>query len=384
MAPRIGLVAGESSGDLLGAALIPALRQRWPNAHFAGIGGTHMQAEGFRSLYPLERLSVMGLVEPLQRLPELLAIRRGLYRHFTRQGFDLVMGIDAPDFNLGLERRLRRAGLRTAHYVSPSVWAWRQGRVRSIRRAVDLMLTLFPFEEGFYRSHGVPVCCVGHPLADALPLQPDPDRASARRQLGLPVDAPVVALLPGSRGGEVGQMARPFLATAQWLLRRRPGLHFVLPAATPERRRQVEAALAHCDSLPLTLLDGQSRLAMAAADVVLMASGTTTLEAMLLKKPMVVAYRMAPWSWRLLSPLVKVPWVALPNLLARRELVPERLQDAVTPEVLGPLLLAWLDNPERQAALVESFTGMHEELRRGASRRAAEALETLLEAKRHA
>lgn len=379
MALRIGLVAGEASGDLLGAGLIDALRERYPDAEFAGIGGPHMLERGFHSLYPMDRLSVMGLVEPLKRLPELLRMRAGLRRHFLHQGFDLVVGIDSPDFNLGLERWLKRRGITTAHYVSPSVWAWRQGRIRTVAAAVDLMLTLFPFEERFYREHGVAVACVGHPLADRFPLQPD--QAAARQTLGLASDRPVVALMPGSRGGELAQLAEPFLQAARWLHQRQNDVRFLLPAANAERYTQLSELLAAFPELPLTLLEpGRSQLAMTAADAVLMASGTTTLEAMLLKRPMVVAYRMAPWSYRILSRMVKTPFIALPNLLAQRPLVPELLQDAVQPETMGALLLERLRDPRLQAELVDCFTDIHRDLARDASRRATAALATLLPA----
>jgi lipid-A-disaccharide synthase len=337
-----------------------------------------MIGEGFHSLFDIERLSVMGFVEPLKRLPELLSMRAQLRRRFLQWPADLVIGIDAPDFNLGLELWLRQRGVKTAHYVSPSVWAWRQGRIHKIKRAVDLMLTLFPFEEQFYREHTVPVRCVGHPLADQLPLEPD--TAAARAQLGIAPAAPLIALLPGSRGGEVAQLGQAFLDTAAWLAERRPGLQFVLPAANAARRAQIEALLAQrAAPLPLLLLDGQSQTAMTAADAVLMASGTTTLEALLLKKPMVVAYRMGAWSFALVKRLVKVSHVALPNLLAGRELVPERLQEDVRADVLGPLLLAQLDDHTLRAQLVAEFHAIHQTLRRDASARAATALLDLLE-----
>lgn len=378
MPVRIGLVAGEASGDILGAGLIAALREKLPGAEFSGMGGPRMQALGFTSLYPLDRLSVMGLVEPLRRLPELLRIRAHLRRYFLEHKFDLVVGIDSPDFNLGLERWLRQRGVTTAHYVSPSVWAWRQGRIKTIVQAVDHMLTLFPFEEQFYRDHNVPVTFVGHPLADEFALEPDV--TGARRQLGFTEAEPLVALLPGSRGGEVGQLAEPFLAAAEWLRQRRPDIRFVIPAANAERWEQLQAMAAAYPALPLTLLpSGQSQLAMTAADVVLMASGTTTLEAMLLKKPMVVAYRMSPLSYRILSSLVKAPFIALPNLLAQRALVPELVQDQVTPEALGTLVLERLQNPRLQEQLVSEFTGIHRQLRRDASRQAAAALLPLIQ-----
>jgi len=378
---RVGLIAGEASGDLLGASLMAALRAHWPDVQFSGVGGPAMLEQGFHSLVSMDRLAVMGLVEPLQRLPELLRLRRRLRRHFLAEGCDLVVGIDSPDFNLGLEQWLRRRGVATAHYVSPSVWAWRQGRIRTIARAVDLMLVLFPFEEPFYREHGVAVCCVGHPMADQLPMEPATE--AARAELGLSETARVVALMPGSRGGEVTQLGGRFLAAASWLHRQRPGWVFLLPAASEERHRQLAALLAEqgAAGMDLRLLaPGRSRLAMAAADAVLMASGTTTLEAMLLKRPMVVAYRMAPWSYRLLAPWVRTPYIALPNLLAGEELVPEFIQDEVVPETLARSLLEQLES-DRRAAVVEVFEGLHRQLRRGASQRAAAALVDLVAAR---
>lgn len=371
---RIGIVAGEASGDLLGADLIKALRtQSTRPLEFCGVGGARMLAEEFHSLFDIERLAVMGFVEPLKRLPELLSMRKRLREHFLEWRADIVIGIDAPDFNLGLELWLRERGVKTAHYVSPSVWAWRQGRIHKIKRAVDLMLTLFPFEEQFYRDHDVPVVCVGHPLGDQFPLQPD--IAAAREQLQIAIDATVVALLPGSRGGEIAQVGGDFLDTAAWLLQRRSDIQFVLPAANAARRVQIEALLAErADRLPIRVLDGQSQLAMTAADTVLMTSGTTTLEAMLLKKPMVVAYRMGKWSFALARHLVKIDNISLPNLLADEALVPERLQDDVRADVLGPLVLEQLDDAELRERLTQRFLQIHQGLRRNASTRAASAL----------
>ena len=371
---RIGIVAGEASGDLLGADLITALRtQSTRPLEFCGVGGARMLAEEFHSLFDIERLAVMGFVEPLKRLPELLSMRKRLREHFLEWRADIVIGIDAPDFNLGLELWLRERGVKTAHYVSPSVWAWRQGRIHKIKRAVDLMLTLFPFEEQFYRDHDVPVVCVGHPLADQFPLQPD--IAAAREQLQIAIDATVVALLPGSRGGEIAQVGGDFLDTAAWLLQRRSDIQFVLPAANAARRVQIEALLAErADRLPIRVLDGQSQLAMTAADAVLMTSGTTTLEAMLLKKPMVVAYRMGKWSFALARHLVKIDNISLPNLLADEALVPERLQDDVRADVLGPLVLEQLDDAALRERLTQRFLQIHQGLRRNASTRAASAL----------
>lgn len=370
------MVAGELSGDRLGAGLIRALRRRFPDARFAGVGGDAMIAEGFESLYPLDRLAVMGLVEPLRRLPELLGIRRGLARHFRRQPPALFVGIDAPDFNLGLELCLRRAGIRTAHYVSPSVWAWRLGRIRKIARAVDHMLVLFPFEAEFYRRHGVPVTWVGHPLADELPHVPDTE--GARCQLGLPPDAPVLAVLPGSRGSEVGLLGPLFLDTVAACREQVPGLRCVLPAASAARRAQIDAQLAAHPGLPIQVLDGRSHTAMAAADAVLLASGTSTLEAMLLKKPMVVAYRTGRLTHALASRMVRLEHVSLPNLLAGRGLVPELLQGAARVDALSAQVLRCLKPTPERAALLARFRELHEQLRRGASERAAAALAELL------
>ncbi|MDB6063150.1 MAG: lipid-A-disaccharide synthase [Verrucomicrobiaceae bacterium] len=375
---RIGIVVGEASGDILGADLIKALRaQSEKSIEFCGVGGALMLAENFRTLFDIERLAVMGFVEPLKRLPELITMRRTLREHFLQWRADLVIGIDAPDFNLDLELWLHERGIKTAHYVSPSVWAWRQGRVHKIKRAVDLMLTLFPFEEQFYRDHAVPVVCIGHPLADRLPLQTD--TAAARAQLQIDANKTVVALLPGSRGSEVAQVGSDFIDTAAWLSARRENLYFVLPAANALRRAQIETLLEQrSDNLPITILDGQSHLAMAAADAVLMTSGTTTLEALLLKKPMVVAYRMGKWSFALIKRLVNITMIALPNLLAQRKLVPECLQDDVRADVMGPLLLEQLDNVELRTDLQREFLTIHQSLRRNASASAARALLNLV------
>ncbi|MCQ4348481.1 lipid-A-disaccharide synthase [Pseudomonas stutzeri] len=369
---KIALVAGEASGDILGAGLMQAIKARHPDARFIGVGGPRMQAEGLDSYFPMERLAVMGLVEVLGRLPELLGRRRRLIRTLIDERPDVFVGIDAPDFNLGVELKLRQAGIRSVHYVSPSVWAWRQKRVLKIRRACDLMLTLFPFEARFYEEQQVPVCFVGHPLADAIPLEAD--RPAARAALGLPERGGVVALLPGSRGGEVERLGSLFLDAAERLRALRPGLRFVLPCASAERRAQLEAMLVGRE-LAVTLLDGRSHEALAACDAVLIASGTATLEALLFKRPMVVAYRVAPLTYRILRRLVRSPYVSLPNLLAGRLLVPELIQDAATPDALAAALAPLLDDG---AVQTEGFDAIHRALRRGASERAAEAVLQLL------
>lgn len=370
---RVALVAGEASGDRLGAGLMRALRARVPEARFVGVGGPLMAAEGLELLAPAERLAVMGLVEVLRHLPGLLALRRRLHSALATARPDVFVGIDAPDFNLGLERRLRARGIPTVHYVSPSVWAWRQGRVRAIARAVDRVLTLFDFEAEFYEQHGVPATFVGHPLADLLPEVPD--RAAARADLGLPPGGQVVAVLPGSRHGEAARLGPVFAATVAWLSAHRPGLTFVAPMATPATAALWRAALAaHAPRIPVRTVEGQAHAALAAADVALLASGTATLEALLLKRPMVVAYRLAPLTYAIARRLVRIDRYALPNLLAGTDLVPELIQDAAVPERLGAEVLAWLDQPERAARAVAAFASIHRRLRRGADGRAAEAV----------
>ncbi|MBX8563408.1 lipid-A-disaccharide synthase [Pseudomonas cichorii] len=368
---RIALVAGEASGDILGSGLMRAIKARHPDVEFMGVGGPLMEAEGMISSFPMERLSVMGLVEVLGRLRELLARRKLLVQTLIDEKPDVFIGIDAPDFTLNVELQLRRAGIKTVHYVSPSVWAWRQKRVLKIREGCDLMLTLLPFEARFYEEKGVPVRFVGHPLADTIPLESD--RPAARAELGLG-DGPVVALMPGSRGGEVGRLGSLFFDTAERLLAQRPDLRFVLPCASPQRRAQVEQLLQGRD-LPVTLLDGRSHVALAACDAVLIASGTATLEALLYKRPMVVAYRLAPLTFWILKRLVKSPYVSLPNLLAQRLLVPELLQDDATPEALARTLLPLLDDGQAQTV---GFDEIHRTLRRDASNQAADAVLSLL------
>jgi len=368
---HVGIVAGEASGDNIGAGLIGANRAQVPNAVFEGIGGPRMTQAGCYSLYPIERLSVMGLVEVLRHLPELLAIRRDLRRHFQATPPDIFIGIDAPDFNLALEKRLKRSGIRTLHYVSPSVWAWRRYRVRKIAASVDCMLTLFPFEEQFYREQQVPARCVGHPMADLI--ADDVDRGEARAQLGLKHRGPLVAILPGSRVSEVKRMAQPFLQAAAWCYERRIDMRFVVPLANQACRDVFESMLAQtAGRLPVTLLDGDSLGAMAAADAVMLASGTATLECMLLKRPMVVAYRLSPLTYQMARVLVKSRYFSLPNLLAGRPLVRELVQHEVTAETLGREVLALIENPARAQELVSTFAGIHADLRRDASKQAAD------------
>lgn len=370
---KVALVAGEASGDILGAGLMQAIRNHCPQVEFIGVGGPLMQAQGLQSYFPMERLAIMGLVEVLGRLPELLSRRKRLIATLKQQQPDVFIGIDAPDFNLTIELQLREAGIKTVHYVSPSVWAWRQKRVLKIRQGCDLMLTLLPFEAQFYQEHQVPVLFVGHPLADSVAMHNDP--LPAREQLGLPADAQVVALLPGSRGGEVAKLGPLFVDTARYLLAEKPLLRFIIPAANQARREQLAAILAEAPNLPIDILDGQSQTALQACDAVLIASGTATLEAMLFKKPMVVAYKLAPLSHWLLKKMVKSPYISLPNLLAAEMLVPEFIQDAATPEALGEAVLIQLRDGSKQSA---RFAELHQSLRCDASQRAAQGVLQLL------
>ena len=379
--PTFGIVAGEASGDILGAGLIRALRRKYPGARFVGTGGDEMVAEGFHSLVPMERLSVMGLVEVLGRLRELFSIRARLMSYFLQRPPDVVIGIDSPDFTLGVERRCRDAGMLTAHYVSPSVWAWRQNRIFKIARSVDLMLTLFPFEARFYQEHNVPVEFVGHPLADMIPIKPD--TLAARRSLGLNEQAPVLAILPGSRAGEVERLGSVFLEAARWIQSRRPDLQLAIPCVNRDREQQVRALVDALDvKLAVTIVRGRSREVMAAADVVLLASGTATLEAMLLKKPMVVGYRLSNLTFRIVSRMVKSPYIALPNLLAQKPLVPELIQDDATPKALGQAVIERLENTGERERLITAFTEIHETLRQNADEQAASAIAALIGSER--
>lgn len=372
---KIGIVANEPSGDWLGAAVLRGLQARVPNARCVGVAGPRMQAAGCDSLLPMERLSVMGLTEVLRHLGELLRIRRDLTRSLLQWRPDVFIGVDAPDFNLGLERRLRRAGIPTVHLVSPTVWAWRAGRVDTIRRSVDLLLSIFPFEEDLLREQGIPVRYIGHPLADEIP--PDSDPVAARARLGLPPQGPLLALLPGSRVSEIKLLAEPFLRTARWCLARRPELRFAVPLVTPTLRELFTATLRQeAPELPITLLDGQGRELIAAADCVLTASGTATLETLLIKRPMVVGYRMSPPTYHLLRglKLVKVPYIAMANLLVGRELAPEFIQDRCRADLLGPAVLDLLANRERVDEIQSAYRALHGQLRRDAGRQAAAAI----------
>jgi lipid-A-disaccharide synthase len=376
--PRIVLVAGEASGDALGARLIDALRARLPRATFAGIAGPKMIAAGCEAWERAETLSVMGLFEIIPHLPRLLAARRTLIERVLASPPDVYVGVDAKEFNLSVARRFKKRGIRTVQYVSPQVWAWRQGRVRTIGRAVDLVLCLLPFEKPFYDSHGVHAEFVGHPLADEIPLVSDP--VAARRTLGLDPDGTYVALLPGSRQGEVSRLSPDFAATVAWLREQRPTLRFVAAAASPAARGIFERALEAAGVREaVALLDGHAQQVMAASDVVLLASGTATLEATLVSRPMVVAYRLGWLTSFLLKhlKLFKAPFFSQPNLLAGRQVVPEFFNDDVRAEVLGPAVIAQLERADREQ-LVQTFAAIHATLRRDANARAADAIVALL------
>jgi lipid-A-disaccharide synthase len=376
---RVGLVAGEASGDTLGADLINALRRCAPDTQFFGIAGPKMQSAGCETWEPAESLAVMGLFEIVRHLPRLLRLRARARTLFLAARPDVFVGIDAPEFNLRLARDLRAAGIPTVQYVSPQVWAWRQSRARSIHESVDLVLCLLPFEKRFYDEHGMPAEFVGHPLADAIPMTVN--QRAARSALGVDPDAQVVALLPGSRRAEVARLAEDFAATARWLAARRPQLVFIAPMASAVSREIFSQALErHAPALKVQLIDGHAQTALIAADVVMVASGTASLEAALCKRPMVVVYRlgaMTAWILRRLK-LVKVKFFAQPNLLADRRVVGEYFQEEIVPESIGAELLMWLDDAERRSGLEQEFSRIHADLRRDAGTRAAQAIMALL------
>ena len=371
----LGAIAGEASGDLLGAHFIAALKQNHPGLRAAGIAGPRMVEAGVEAIYPSEKLAVNGYVEVLRHVPELLWIRSRITRYFLRERPRVFVGIDAPDFNFTLEAKLKQAGIPTVHFVSPSIWAWRPERIHRIKQAVSHMLVVFPFEEQIYRDAGIPVSYVGHPLADVIPLEPD--TAAARTELALE-SGPVIALLPGSRLSEVTRHARLMLDAAVRIRQQHADAQFVLPAASEAAARLIRQA-AQTLELPLQVLNGQSHTALAACDVALVASGTATLEAALFKKPMVITYRVPALTAYLMRKKALQPWIGLPNILARDFVVPERVQEAATPENLANDALAWLEDAPRRQAVIETFRAMHLSLRQNASARIARALEPYLE-----
>ena len=374
---RIAVVAGEASGDLLGSHLIRAVQARCPGVYFYGIAGPKMMAAGAKSLVPMDKLSVSGYAEVLRHLPELLRIRRNLREHLLADPPDLFIGIDAPDFNFDLEIPLKAHGIPTLHFVSPSIWAWRGERIHKIARAVSHMLVVFPFEEQIYRKAGIPVTYVGHPLADSLP--PRPDRTAARHQLGVPGQIPVLAMLPGSRVNELRQHARLFVETAEILHQSLPEMHFLVPVVSQQTRQLfLDAWQAVDPNLPIRIVIGHAHQVMTAADLVLVASGTATLEAALLKRPMVITYRVARSTAWLMRRRAYLPWVGLPNILARKDLVPELLQEAATPMALATAVLELYRDEQRQQEMVTEFTRQYDSLRCGTAERIAEAIEPFL------
>lgn len=382
---HIGIVVGETSGDILGADLMVALQRRFPEATFSGIGGPRMLALGFESFFGQDRLAVMGFIDPLKRLPELLRIRKYIRQHFLNTPPDVFIGIDSPDFNLPIERTLKEAGIPTVHYVSPSVWAWRQGRIHGIAKSIDLMLTVLPFEQKIYLEHDIPVAFVGHPLADSFALELDELTAltdESRKELGSAADELLVALLPGSRSGEVKYLTPVFLRAAKLFAKaQKQNVRFIIPAVNESRQQQIaDIYQQECEqdaSLKELIIDftlGNSKQVMTAADMVLMASGTTTLEALLLKKPMVVAYKKDAFSAWLTRKLIKTPFISLPNLLAGEALVPEILQEEATAERLAAELQLYIDQPDKVQLLKSKFLGIHSQLKQNAGEVATQAI----------
>ena len=375
-APTFAMVAGEASGDMLAGLLLKGMRYRWPTAKAQGIGGPRMAEQGFEAWWPHERLAVRGYVEVLRHYRGIVAIRRQLFERLKADPPSVFVGVDAPDFNLDLERQLLSIGVPTVHFVCPSVWAWRAHRLEKIRHSVRHMLCIFPFEPALLSAHGIASTYVGHPFAATIPMQSD--KAAARQRLDLPVQTRVVSLMPGSRASEVDQLAPVFLQAAAWLQKREPDLHFVLPTFAALRPRLQACISRWGEGLNLTVTEAGSHGALAACDVCLVASGTATLEAALFKRPMVIAYRMNPLSWQIMRRQKLQPWVGLPNILAAEFVVPEFLQDKATPEALGQAVLDWLNQAQRVAQLQQRFVEMHHSLLRDTAQLACDAIEQTL------
>lgn len=371
---RIAMVAGEPSGDVLAAGMVGELKRLYPDAIIEGIGGPNMQAQGFHSLFDMETLSVMGLVEVLSHLPAILKVKKALLAHFSNNPPDIFVGIDAPDFNLRVEKELKAKGIKTIHYVSPTIWAWREKRVHKIAKAAGRVLGLFPFEQQVYDKYDVPYTFVGHTMADSIALTPD--QQASRKTLNLPIDKAVLAVLPGSRRGEVDTLLPIFIKTMEKIAAQRPDIEFVIPAANMHRLEQINSMLKEANNvserLPIHVTEGTSRDAMIASDVILLASGTATLEAMLCKRPMVVAYKLSPITYKIMQRLYKAPFFALPNLLANEALVPELLQDDVNPDTLSQQALTYFDSDNTD--LISRFTDLHHTLKCNADKTAAQAV----------
>lgn len=374
---RFSLVAGEASGDLLGGQLLGGLTQRWPQLATGGIGGPDMARHGFEPWWPYEKLAVRGYIEVLRHYRGIVRIRDELRERLLASPPDAFIGIDAPDFNLGLEESLRARGIKTVHYVCPSIWAWRPERIHKIKRAADHVLCLFPFEPDILAREGIAATYVGHPLANVIPMEAD--KRGARRQLGIPEDAEVLAVLPGSRASEIDYHADVFLAAAAIVQRARPGLHLVVPAMPVLKSRIEQAARRAGLHQDLHILEGQSHAALAACDLTLIASGTATLEAALFKLPMVIAYRVNWISYFMMKPMQLQPWIGLPNILSGEFVVPELIQRDANPESLARALLDWLDAPGKMAAVREKFVALHELLRRDSAQLATDAIEKTLQ-----
>ncbi|MBZ2161716.1 lipid-A-disaccharide synthase [Alteromonas stellipolaris] len=371
---RIAMVAGEPSGDVLAAGMVGELKRLYPDAIIEGIGGPNMQAQGFHSLFDMETLSVMGLVEVLSHLPAILKVKKALLAHFSNNPPDIFVGIDAPDFNLRVEKELKAKGIKTIHYVSPTIWAWREKRVHKIAKAAGRVLGLFPFEQQVYDKYDVPYTFVGHTMADSIALTPD--QQASRKTLNLPIDKAVLAVLPGSRRGEVDTLLPIFIKTMEKIAAQRPDIEFVIPAANMHRLEQINSMLKEANNvterLPIHVTEGTSRDAMIASDVILLASGTATLEAMLCKRPMVVAYKLSPITYKIMQRLYKAPFFALPNLLANEALVPELLQDDVNPDTLSQQALTYFGSDNTD--LISRFTDLHHTLKCNADKTAAQAV----------
>lgn len=369
---KIAIVAGESSGDILGAGLIRQLKKKYPWLKIEGIGGPLMEKDGCDSLFPMDKLAVMGIVPILKRLPELLKIRRTLANRWKKNPPDLFIGIDAPEFNIGLAKKLKAQHIKTVHYVSPSVWAWRPKRIHKIKKAVDLMLCLFPFEQEIYNKHFVDNACVGHTLADEIPLYTD--KAEAKEKLGLDSNARYICMMPGSRGSEIKFLADDFLKTTKLINQFYPDVKFIAPMANNARKDQFQKHIDKIPDLPpIKLIDGESRVAIAASDLVLMASGTATLEGMLIKRPMVVAYRFGDLSYRIYKKLLIIDTYSIPNLLTGETIIPEVVQDECSPDALFSEIRAWLDaDQERWDYTLQKFMEWHQKLRKNADEYAAE------------